>query len=338
MANKDRHPSQKSAIQPVSKLVNTAKSKVRAVFARLGFHMLAFMAGGILSETVTAETYPHKMDDVRDGTGVLIYLSLVVIFPRRHQPVNTAVALLTALLWSFFGPWQLALAWGAVQRILLHIIDTKTLLHWRIIGTLALCALMFTGFFELNPVAYVPNAFLLGFGACTLLGIALKPLYARYQARKAAKIAKEIANQPISPLVTKAAILMAHGNLAEALSRQCATLPATLATPVAEICQHTQAIMHSMSTDPRDFDAGDKFLKRYLTIVEKIVTQNQKIAHAHPRTADIDSTMEKSAQLLQQLSDAFAQQQARLLENDMQDLTIELNVIDKLLKIEGYQK
>lgn len=337
MANKPDIQPQNTEIETVKQLFDTAKNRVRRMFMRLGFHFIAFVSAALLSTTVTATTFPYKLDDTRESSGVLMYLSLLVIFPRRNQPVNSAIAVLTSVLWCFFGPWQIALAWGAAQRILLDIIETKTLFHWRKIGTLFLCLVIFIFFFELNPISFVSSGFLALFVICTVIGVFIKPYYERYQQLKVMKPIKPIADKPMPETKNTNNRLDIYEKLVDELLMQSKVLPENLARHVVDICEQTESIMYSMTTDPRDFEPGDKFLKRYLVAVQKIIAQSQKLLNSAVSTPDVENALNESETLLIRLSGAFTELQTRLLENDMQDLTIELNVLDKLLKMEGYK-
>ena len=121
----------------------------------------------------------------------------------------------------------------------------------------------------------------------------------------------------------------------KALIEKKTSLPLAMGTSIAGIAKAAEAILICMTTDPLDVAPADKFLSRYLTGTHTVVDEHLRLARQGGEHASVAQVLAKSAGLLEQLEKAFVDEHARLLRNDTVNFTAELNVLDKLLKMEG---
>ncbi|GIX11055.1 5-bromo-4-chloroindolyl phosphate hydrolysis family protein [Elioraea sp.] len=128
--------------------------------------------------------------------------------------------------------------------------------------------------------------------------------------------------------------------LAEARNRVKAleTAARTLASPefrdrLGRVAGWAGAVVAEIERDPRDLRRARKALTVYLDGAEKVTT---KYLQTHPRAGDQQGALEQSFRtLLEELERAFAEQHAKLLQNDTMDLDVQIEVLTTRLKREG---
>lgn len=93
------------------------------------------------------------------------------------------------------------------------------------------------------------------------------------------------------------------------------------------------AVVAEIERDPRDLRRARKSLTVYLDGAEKVVA---KYLATHPRAGDQQGVLEQNFRtLLEELERAFAEQHAKLLQNDTMDLDVQIEVLTTRLKREG---
>lgn len=122
---------------------------------------------------------------------------------------------------------------------------------------------------------------------------------------------------------------------AGALCQKASDLPENIETPVAAIREATEKIVASMREDPADVTSGERFLSRYLAAAHGIVDDYARLRARGASSGEVAKVLEKSGVLLVRLQEAFRQEHEYLLANDTLNLTAQLNVLDKLLKMDG---
>ncbi|MDL2315938.1 5-bromo-4-chloroindolyl phosphate hydrolysis family protein [Desulfovibrio sp. OttesenSCG-928-A18] len=125
---------------------------------------------------------------------------------------------------------------------------------------------------------------------------------------------------------------------AETLVRKAAGLPEALGVHVRAISQSTEKILICMRDDPADVVPGDKFLSRYLGAADRVVDEYARLFAQGASQEEISQILKRGEELLGKLSTAFEEEHAQLLKNDTMNFTAELNVLDKLLKMDGKEK
>lgn len=94
-----------------------------------------------------------------------------------------------------------------------------------------------------------------------------------------------------------------------------------------------RAVIEEIERDPRDLRRARKSLIVYLEGAEKVTA---RYLETHPRAGDQAGVLEESYRtLLDALERAFADQYAKLIENDAMDLDVQIEVLTKRLKEEG---
>lgn len=119
------------------------------------------------------------------------------------------------------------------------------------------------------------------------------------------------------------------------LTEKSADLPLELRGHVDGIARATENILVCMRDDPRDIAPGDRFLARYLKAAHTVADEHIRLAGQGVSSRTVDEALGRSRELLQRLEKAFTEEHAALLENDTINFTAELNVLDKLLKMDG---
>lgn len=112
-------------------------------------------------------------------------------------------------------------------------------------------------------------------------------------------------------------------------------LPAsTIRELLVNIIASAGQITQSMKEDCDDIAAGRAFLERYIPYVQKIVDDQLRMQ----RHKLIDQTVnQQTEQALVALLDAFEQQYLELQKNNQQALSVDLSVLNSLLKIDGFK-
>ena len=142
-----------------------------------------------------------------------------------------------------------------------------------------------------------------------------------------------------TPLSAEARALAARveefRSMARGLVEKAASLPEDLRTPVQGVADATENILACMLKDPQDVAPGDRFLSRYLKAAHTVVDEHVRLAPQAGASREVSEALAKSKDLLLRLEKAFTEEHAALLRNDTMNFTAELNVLDKLLKMEG---
>ncbi len=122
---------------------------------------------------------------------------------------------------------------------------------------------------------------------------------------------------------------------ARALLEKKDLLPPELRPHIDSLCRSTESILECIRTDPDYAAPGDKFLARYLQSAHKVVDEYTRLAREGSRHENVQKVLARSAEILARLDAAFADEHGRLLRNDTINFGADLNVLDKLLKMEG---
>lgn len=142
--------------------------------------------------------------------------------------------------------------------------------------------------------------------------------------------------EPIQQSTDPQALRMAEfAKSADALVDKARALPGELQGHIRGIRSATDDILTCMREDPSDVLPGDKFLSRYLKAAHSVVDEYVRLAPQSSAHEHIANALERSRDVLARLEQAFEHEHAQLLQNDTMNLTAELNVLDKLLKMDG---
>lgn len=129
--------------------------------------------------------------------------------------------------------------------------------------------------------------------------------------------------------------LQGYEQLAQKAVEKSYGLPPEMQVQVRGIARATDNIITCMKEDPQDVNPGDKFLSRYLNSVQTVIDEHIRLAAQTDAQNTVADTLQQSRELLARLEKAFVEEHAKLLQNDTVNYTAELNVLDKLLKMDG---
>lgn len=115
------------------------------------------------------------------------------------------------------------------------------------------------------------------------------------------------------------------------------TLPAAMQTELQGIIKNARMILTSMEEDPEDVKPGNAFLSRYMPALESVVEQVEKLAALESLSSSSKQAMDKCFHALQGLRSAFAQQYEQLQENNQLKFNVEMEMLDSLLKTDGFK-
>lgn len=107
---------------------------------------------------------------------------------------------------------------------------------------------------------------------------------------------------------------------------------------ITKIVDVVHEIIRDIEKDPKDLKLAKKFLSYYLDTTIAISRRYLDISGQKVQSAQMKETLEKAELILERMHQAFRQQLSRLLEDDIMDLNTELELLDKTIKAEGYDK
>ena len=101
---------------------------------------------------------------------------------------------------------------------------------------------------------------------------------------------------------------------------------------VHRITSKAHDILHVIEEDPKDLRRARKFLKVYLDSTQKVITGYVKLHKNDIYEQQIDQNFNN---VLNTIEATFNEQHEKLLENDILDLDVQIEVLEKQLKHEG---
>lgn len=140
---------------------------------------------------------------------------------------------------------------------------------------------------------------------------------------------------PASPEDAPARRIAFFQDSVQALLGKKAFLPPETRAHLDSLCRSTHNILECMRRDPGDVLPGDKFLSRYLQSAHRVVDEYIRLAREGAEHESVRNVLARSVEILARLDAAFVAEHERLLRNDTINFSADLNVLDKLLKMEG---
>lgn len=111
-------------------------------------------------------------------------------------------------------------------------------------------------------------------------------------------------------------------------------LPGNIQPVVGAIAAASEVILDRMAEDRRDFEPGERFLKRYLPAAHSLVDKHRRLARESVITMEMADALTKSEETLRRLEAAFGKEHDYLLRNNLDDFSADLKVLDTLLKMD----
>ena len=327
---------------------------VKATFDRMVDHAKAFLTG--VGTQIATFFIPSKIDLTLGFTFLTTYLGMIMLFPSRPNRFALGVGIIAGILMIMSGLWPLAPIIAGLVAAITGIRDTQidNRTFW---FTIPFALLLIVGSVATQTdtiLDIIPSITLIGLALTTLFGVlapknirrklsyyfmneAEKHLYLEEEkAIQEAMKALEEANRLKAEKAQKYALFGRHIEILETIEIQVTKLPQDLSEQVTDIGITSIKIIKAMERDPRDVLVGGRFLNRYLPIIQENLTKYitvQEYAPEH-KIAELHQDILKSMTRLQQ---AFTQLSLELIENDLHDLKIDMNVIDTLIKSQGFE-
>lgn len=104
---------------------------------------------------------------------------------------------------------------------------------------------------------------------------------------------------------------------------------------VESICNTADKIFLNFRDDPKDIKASRKFLSYYLDTTALIISKYSYLLQKDISSDKIDTTIKKSEDILVVIDNTFKKQFQKLLEDDLMDLDVEIELLEKTIKMEG---
>lgn len=335
---------------------------ILSVIMRLGFHAIAFAVSGFIGQSILyskawlTHYAAFDLSDLANAILVVSYLSLLLIFPYRSDRFSSKIGVIATLVALLWAPWQLVLCFGAFPAFFVQLVNRKS---W-CLGSTFVAIFLGIGlsvddnlpqlFAQIMPGWYLGFlVFITLFGCYGNKFILINRLYdfvynlppkdqptVVVNNKIDAVLETSVVTASNGPQIIKAEI-QKHRDVLQQLIHYHKKLPYDLSRYLTHICEYSFKILDCMEKDPRDFEPGDRFLNRYLKATETIVNQFIELSQHSSTVPQINNLKQQLAQSLKDLANAFAAQHAKLLENDSTDLTVEVKLVDKLLKMEGFK-
>ncbi|MHC5224832.1 5-bromo-4-chloroindolyl phosphate hydrolysis family protein [Ignatzschineria sp. LJL83] len=327
---------------------------VKATFDRMIDHSKAFLAA--MGVQIATFFVPSKIDLTMGFTFLTTYLGFIMLFPSRPNRFALGVGIIAGLLMILSGLWPLAAIIAGLVAAISGIRDSNipNKAFWFTIPFSLLLIIGSVAWNDQSIWGIIPTFTLAGLSVTTLFGLFAPKNIRRkfsyffmseseklaYQEEEkeiqAALKALEEANLLKAQKAQKYALFGRHIELLEKIEVQVTKLPDDLADQVVEIGISSVNIIKSMESDPRDVLIGGRFLNRYLPIIHENLTKYITVAQYAPveTKEELHKDILKSVNTLQQ---AFEQLAFELVENDLHDLKIDMNVIDTLVRSQGFE-
>ncbi len=108
-----------------------------------------------------------------------------------------------------------------------------------------------------------------------------------------------------------------------------------VAGEIRDICRAGMDITAALRKDPRNIRRARQFIDYYLESTHKIVLKYVELSEAHHITPEIEKSLTKVEEVLGTIKTTFERQLAKLLEHELLDLDVEVQVLEKTMKMEG---
>lgn len=107
------------------------------------------------------------------------------------------------------------------------------------------------------------------------------------------------------------------------------------ADKIKNICKTGFEILEYLRKNPGDMKKGAQFLNYYLETTEKIVNRYRELSLKKDKSPDIEKAMHDVETILDSINETYKKQLNNLLEDDLLDLSVEIKVLEKTMKLES---
>lgn len=310
-----------------------------------GLVWAAFIVSALITILFLGKLYPDLMADENVQTRVFIVnaFSLILLwYAFTRSQVDMIWPLVAGVIWFIAHDALFVLGWVAAAWWIIKVCSEIS--HPRL-GTAIQFLLVFIIIMSYTDVhQFGEHPFYnTAFATCIVLGA-----MSHYQGKTAFKTRKDQPKTPIpapAPMSSKPSQPVVTPPVQKAITfesrivrlQNLQKLPTELLDELKIIVEYGQLIVTCMKEDPKDVEPGTAFLNRYLPAVEKMAGEFVRLSTQLEKHGKSDDFLLKNVTALKALGSAFQQQHARLLENDTLDFDVELNLVNNLLKTDGYK-
>ena len=110
---------------------------------------------------------------------------------------------------------------------------------------------------------------------------------------------------------------------------------ATVKERLGQIINIVKDIFNNFKKDPKDIKYAKQFLSYYLDTTILIVKKYTELSSQHLNTPEIQGTLLKAENMLDSIEKAFEKQKAKLLNDDVMNLDVEIETLEKTFSAEG---
>lgn len=110
---------------------------------------------------------------------------------------------------------------------------------------------------------------------------------------------------------------------------------ATVKEKIGQITGVVKDIFNNFKKDPKDIKYAKQFLSYYLDTTILIVKKYAELSSQHLNTPEIQGTLLKAENMLDSIEKAFEKQKAKLLNDDVMNLDVEIETLEKTFSAEG---
>lgn len=103
---------------------------------------------------------------------------------------------------------------------------------------------------------------------------------------------------------------------------------------IFQIIEIVKKIFENFKKDPKDLRNAKQFLAYYFDTSIQIVKKYSDLTSQNVRSPEIEKTLLKAENMLDSIEKAFEKQQAKLLRNDVMDLDVEIQTLERTFSAE----
>ena len=108
----------------------------------------------------------------------------------------------------------------------------------------------------------------------------------------------------------------------------------TVSARIYRIIEIIKKIFENFKKDPKDIRSARQFLSYYLDTCIKIVRKYIDLSSQNVSSPEIAATLTRAENMLDSIEKAFEKQQARLLRDDVMDLDVEIETLERTFSAE----
>lgn len=334
---------------PVVDVLTSTKSKIKRVARRIGFHFVAFITGAItdgktiLTNLNIVDAFPDKEpQDLNGPINMLVYFSMLLLFPFQPSPTATLLGIIATVASIFTGYGLMGLIFGGLTAFIIYTSNRRKIS----LGSIFPLLIIFLSI-VINPflITSAPLWYYILLGGIITVGIvyhdAITLLIERVTKKRSPSVpvkqtVVENTPPPVAPPNPYSFDMQTYLTTLQEIQRLKKTLPADFIPLIDTISLKTQSILQSMKSDERDTARGTQFLNRYLPIIRTSLDRFIRLSAQSSSSPEFAKIRQQTWQAFSDMSHVFSDMNQRLLDNDVNDLIVDLNVLDKLAKSEGY--